>query len=167
MVSSVYWEWELLFITIKLGIKLALFYDILCIFRLLISHSNLLVSIEDFFFWIYAALLIFRMQLEQSDGVLRGFSILGMILGMFLYHKLLGEPMVFLAEKGIGIAKRRLTESTKMFKMKMCKHCDVFEKNRSKHDRKKNPGKKKEAKQSGNAASNDGSAGNDAGGSGK
>ena len=167
MVSSVYWEWELLFITIKLGIKLALFYDILCIFRLLISHSNLLVSIEDFFFWIYAALLIFRIQLEQSDGVLRGFSILGMILGMFLYHKLLGEPMVFLAEKGIGITKRRLTESTKMFKMKLSKHCDVFEKNRSKHGRKKNPGKKKEAKQSGNAVSNDGSAGNDAGGSGK
>ena len=167
MVSSVYWEWELLVIAIKLGVKLTLMYDIIRMFRFLISHNNIFVSLEDFVFWMYAAVLIFELQLGQSDGILRGFAILGMLLGMFLYSKLIGERLVDLAEKGIGFTKRQLTKSAKMFKINLCKHCDVFNKNRSKHGRKKNPGKKKEAKQSGNAVSNDGSAGNDAGGSGK
>ena len=167
MVSSVYWEWELFLTAVKLGVKLALFYDGIRIFRFLIGHKNGIISLEDFFFWMYAALMIFRLQLAQSNGILRGFCILGMIFGMMLYESILGERLVKTFQKGIGFTKRRLTESTKMFKMKLSKHCDVFEKNRSKHGRKKNPGKKKEAKQSGNAVSNDGSAGNDAGGSGK
>ena len=156
MVSSVYWEWQLLLISIKVGVKLALFYDIVRIFRFLITHKNFVISIEDFFFWVYATLIIFQLQLEQSNGVLRGFSVLGMMLGMFLYNKLLGKRVVCLAEKGIGITKRQLTERTKMFKIKLCKHHDVFRKNRSKHGRKKNSGKKEEAKQLGNAVSNDG-----------
>lgn len=163
MVSSVYLEWEFLIITIKLGVKLAFIYDMIRIFRLFLSHKNLFVSIEDLVFWIYATVIIFKLQLEQSDGVLRGFSILGMLVGMFFYYKLLGERLVGLAEKGIGITKRRLTESTKMFKMKLCKHGDVFKKSRSKHGRKKNPGKKKEAKQFGNAVGNDGCIDYDAG----
>lgn len=167
MVSSVYWEWEFLLITIKLGVKLALFYDIIRIFRFLISHKKFVISIEDFFFWVYATLIIFQLQLEQSNGVLRGFSVLGMLLGMFLYNKLLGERLMFLAEKGISISKRRLTERTKMFKIKLSKHRDVFKKNRSNHGRKKNSGKEKETEQSGNAVSNDGSAGNAVGSSGK
>ena len=165
MVSSVYWEWEFLLITIRLGVKLAFIYDIIRIFRFVFSHKNLFVSMEDLFFWIYATVIIFDLQLKQSAGVLRGFSILGMLFGMFFYYKLLGERLVKLAEKGIGLAKSRLTESMKMFKMKLCKHNDVFKKNRSKHGRKKNPGKKKEAKQSGDAVSNDGCIDYDAGSS--
>ena len=165
MVSNVYWEWEFLLITIKLGVKLSLFYDMLRIFRFLISHKNFVIAIEDFFFWIYATLIIFRLQLEQSSGVFRGFSVLGMFLGMLLYNKLLGKRLVSLAEKGIAITKRQLTERTKMFKIKLSKHGDVFKKSRSKHGRKKNSGKKKEAEQFGNAVSNDGSVGYDVGSS--
>lgn len=161
MVSSVYWEWELLLLTVKLGVKLAFVYDGIRIFRFLISHKNIFISFEDFFFWVYASCILFKLQLEQSNGILRGFSILGILAGMLLYNKLIGERLIFLAEKGIGFAKRQLTECTKMFKIKLCKHCNVFKNNRSKHGRKKNSGKEKEAEQSGNAVGNDGSAGND------
>ena len=163
MVSSVYWEWEFLLTTIKLGVKLAFIYDGIRIFRFLITHKNIVVSLEDLFFWIYAAGILFKLQLEQSNGVLRGFSILGILSGMFLYNRLIGERLVGLAEKGIGFTKRQLTESVKMLKIKLCKHCNVFENSRSKHGREKNPGKKKEAEQSCNAVSNDGSSGNDGG----
>lgn len=151
----------MLLTAVKLGIKLAFIYDGIVMFRFLISHKNILVSLEDFFFWIYAAGMIFRLQLEQSDGTLRGFSILGILSGMFLYNKLIGQRLVFLAEKGIAFAKRQLTESIKMLKIKLYKHCNVFKSDRSEHGRKKNPGKKKEAEQPGNAFGNDGSAGND------
>ena len=159
MVSSVYWEWELLLQTIKLGIKLAFIYDGIRIFRILISHKNITVSLEDLVFWIYATWIMFQLQLERSDGVLRGFSVLGMLLGMFLYNKLLGERLLLVAEKGIGLFKRQLTETGKMIKMRLCKHRNVCTKIRSEHGKKKNSGKKKEAKQSGNAACYDGSVG--------
>ena len=161
MVSSVYWEWELLIIAIKLGVKLTLLYDVICMFRFLISHNDFFVSVEDFFFWFYAAVLVFELQLGQSDGVLRGFTVLGMFVGMFLYSKLIGEKLVNLAEKGIGFTKRQLTKRAKMFKIDLCKHCDVSRKNRRRYGKKKNSGKKEETEQSGNAAGNDGSIGND------
>ena len=145
MVSSVYKEWELLLQTIKLGIKLAFIYDGIRILRILISHKNIMISLEDLFFWIYATWIIFQLQLERSEGVLRGFSILGMILGMFLYNKILGERLLFLAEKGIGLFKRQLTEIGKMLKMRLCKQWDVCTKIRSKHGKKKNSSKKEEA----------------------
>ena len=133
MVSSVYWEWSLLLQAIKLGVKLTFVYDGLRIFRILIKHKNIVASIEDIFFWMYSSIIIFEMQLEQSDGVLRGFCILGMLLGMYLYSKILGEYLVAMAEKGIILFKRRLTGILKMFKIKLCKHGNVSEKNRRKH----------------------------------
>ena len=133
MVSSVYWEWSLLLQAIKLGIKLTFVYDGIRIFRILIKHRDVVISIEDILFWMYATVIIFEMQLEQSEGLLRGFCILGMLLGMYLYSKILGERLVVLAEKGITLFKRQLTDMVKMIKIKLCKHCNVSEKNRRKH----------------------------------
>ena len=127
----------------------------------LIVHKNGIVSLEDFFFWMYATLMIFRLQLAQSNGILRGFCILGMILGMMLYESILGERLVKTLQKGIGFTKRRLTESVKMLKMKIYHEGDTLKNSGSKHGRKKNSGKEKEAKQLGNAFGNDGGFGND------
>ena len=163
MVSSVYWEWELLLTAIKLGVKLAFIYDGIRIFRFLMLHKNRTVSLEDFFFWMYASCMIFQLQLKQSNGILRGFSILGVMIGMLLYNTLLGERLVGMAEKGIGFTKRRLTERKKVLKIKLCKKCDAFRKSRSEHGREKNPYKKKEAEQPGDVAGNEGGIGYDAG----
>ena len=97
MVSSVYWEWELLLLAIRLGIKLAFIYDGIRIFRFFVPHGNIIISIEDLFFWIYAGIIIFELQLEQSNGVLRGFSILGMILGSYINNFLnISENIIML-----------------------------------------------------------------------
>lgn len=133
MVSSVYWEWSLLLQAIRLGVKLTFIYDGIRMFRILIKHKNIVISIEDIIFWVYASVIIFEMQLKQSDGMFRGFCILGMLLGMYLYSKILGERLVVMAEKGITLFKRRLTGMIKMFKIKLCKHSDVSGKNRRKH----------------------------------
>ena len=136
MVSSVYWEWSLLLLAIRLGVKLTFIYDGIRMFRILIKHKNIWISIEDIFFWMYATVIIFEMQLKQSNGMLRGFCILGMLLGMYLYSKFLGEHLVVLAEKGITLFKRWLTSIVKMFKIKLRKRCDVSGKNRRKHGEK-------------------------------
>ena len=157
MVSSVYWEWELLLLTIKLGIKLAFIYDGIRIFRLFVSHGNIMISIEDLFFWFYAGIVIFELQLEQSNGVLRGFSILGMLLGMFLYNKILGEKLIFVAEKGSTVFKRRLTKFGKVFKMNLSRKKSVSKNLRRKHGGKKKKKEDKNANPSGSDSGYDGS----------
>ena len=167
MVSSVYWEWSLLLQAIQLGIKLTFIYDGIRMFRILIKHKDAVISIEDIVFWIYAAVIIFKMQLEQSSGMLRGFCILGMFLGMYLYSKILGERLVLLAEKGITLSKRWLTDFVKMIKIKLDRRRDVSGKNRRMHGKEKNTDKKKKAKQTeyvrsssgGNGSSGDASGG--------
>lgn len=144
MVSSVYWEWELLIQTIKLGIKAAFIYDGILLFRLLFPHKNIIISVEDFLYWIYVTAIIFQLQLAQSSGVIRGFCILGIILGMAVYNKLFGERIIAIAEKWICFIKRRLTAARKMLTIKLCKHISVFKKCRREDGKKKNSGKKKE-----------------------
>lgn len=157
MISSVYWEWELLLLSIKLGIKLAFVYDGIRLFRIFVFHRNIFISIEDLFFWIYAGIIIFEQQLEQSNGVLRGFSILGMLLGMFLYSKLLGERMLLTAEKGSVVFKRQLTETGKIFKMGLGGQKSVSKNIRRKHGRKKKAKEDKKANTSGSDSGYDGS----------
>jgi len=159
MVSSVYWEWALLLQSIKLGVKLTFIYDGIRMFRILVHHKNIFISIEDIFFWMYSAVIMFEMQLEQSSGVLRGFSIAGMILGMYLYNKILGERLLRLAEKGITLFKRQLTGVIKMFKINLCKHDGVSEKSRRKHGKRKDTDKKKETEQAEYSRGNSGSNG--------
>ena len=167
MVSSVYWEWELLLLAVKLGIKLAFIYDGIRIFRFFVSHGKIMISIEDLFFWIYAGMIIFELPLKQSNGVLRGFSVLGMLLGMFLYNKLLGERLLLVAEKGSAVFKRQLTKLGKVFKMNLRRQKSVSKNVRRKHGRKKEKKEDKEANSSGSDSGYDGSNCDAGGGSNK
>ena len=142
MVSSVYWEWEFLIQTIKLGVKAAFIYDAFLLFRMLIPHKRVIVSIEDMIYWMYITVIIFQLQMEQTNGILRGYSILGMVLGMGIYNKLLGENIIALAEKWISFVKMRLKSVRKILRIKLGKHKCVSEKNRRENGKKKNSSEK-------------------------
>ena len=100
MISSVYWEWDFFLLSIRLGLKLALIYEGIVIFRMLIPHNNGIKNAEDLCYWIYASMLLFKLQYEQSNGVLRGFSVLGVSLGMMIYYNLIGRYIGKRKKKG-------------------------------------------------------------------
>lgn len=70
-----------------IGILITVLYDGLLICRKVISHNNFWVSIEDFFFWLFCAIGIFCVLIEENNGVLRWFAVLGAGIGMLLYKK--------------------------------------------------------------------------------
>lgn len=76
------------------GAVITIVYDLLRIFRRVISHGNLWIGIEDFVFWVWTALWIFSVLYRENDGNLRMYTILAMALGMLLYHKTISEPLV-------------------------------------------------------------------------
>ena len=81
------------------GALITVVYDVLRIFRRILSHGNLWIGIEDFFFWIWTTFWIFSVLYRENDGNLRIYTILFMVLGMLLYHRIIGEPVVNISGK--------------------------------------------------------------------
>jgi spore cortex biosynthesis protein YabQ len=76
------------------GVILLIVYDVLRIIRRIIIHNGFFVAFEDLIYWVVSSLLIFRMMYQQNNGIIRGFAILAMLLGMILYHSIFSEILV-------------------------------------------------------------------------
>lgn len=76
------------------GMLLIVFYDLLRIFRRVVKHNGLFIAIEDIIYWVVCSILIFRMMYEQNNGIIRGFSILAMLLGMLIFHHAISDFFV-------------------------------------------------------------------------
>ncbi|MGB8453392.1 MAG: spore cortex biosynthesis protein YabQ [Anaerocolumna sp.] len=76
------------------GVLLLIFYDALRIIRRIIMHNGFFVAFEDLLYWVVSSLLIFNMMYQQNNGIIRGFAILAMLLGMLLYHSIFSEILV-------------------------------------------------------------------------
>lgn len=118
MVSSVYWEWNLLTEGLKLGVCLGLIYDGFRLFRILIPHHKFIIDLEDIIYWTISTFLIFRMQNRLADGITRGFVIASLLLGMWTYHKLFGAVWAPLVEKKVLALKQWLTKLTAKIRIK-------------------------------------------------
>lgn len=94
MSDAIGMEVQFFLISILWGIILLVVYDVLRIFRRVVKHAWFFVAVEDVLFWIVSAFLIFRMMYQQNNGIIRGFSILGMTLGMIVYNQSLSDYMV-------------------------------------------------------------------------
>ena len=76
------------------GAILFVLYDLLRIIRRVIKHSEVIVAIQDILYWVISSVLIFRMMYQLNYGIIRGFSVLGITIGMILYKYILSEWVV-------------------------------------------------------------------------
>ena len=81
MSEVIRYEAWLLVLSLLTGAWLMVAYDLLRVFRLMIRHGALLMGIEDFFYWICAGLVTFKLLYEQNDGGLRAYVIAGVLGG--------------------------------------------------------------------------------------
>lgn len=94
-------ELQFFLISILSGAIILLVYDVLRIIRRLIKHDSFFIALEDLFFWVVASLFIFIIIYKENDGIIRGFSVMGMAIGMVLYHFTLSELFVRIITKVI------------------------------------------------------------------
>lgn len=85
--ENIFHELDFFAVSFLLGIVLVLVYDCLRIFRRLLRHSPAWIALEDLCYWIVTAFVIFAMLYQKNDGLIRGFSIGGIVLGMLLYNQ--------------------------------------------------------------------------------
>lgn len=92
--ENIFHELDFFAVSFLLGIILVLAYDCLRIFRRLVRHGAAWISLEDLGYWIVTAFAIFAMLYQKNDGLIRGFSIGGVVLGMMLYNQFISRYTV-------------------------------------------------------------------------
>lgn len=97
MNDFIYGEVELFIVCLLLGGFLALIYDGLRIFRMLLPHCEPVVDVEDLIFWLFTAWMVFRTLFYYNRGALRGYAFLGMFLGVIVYSLTVSRLLLFLA----------------------------------------------------------------------
>ena len=87
-------ELKLFLLSVLWGALILVIYDVIRIIRRLIKHNIIFTTIQDILFWAAVSLLIFAMLYVNNDGIIRGFSVIGMGIGMVLYHYILSDFIV-------------------------------------------------------------------------
>ena len=93
-------EKTFLFNSFLLGIYITFVYDIIRILRRVFRHGNFWLSVEDLAFWIFCGAEVFLLMHRESNGILRWYAVVGALLGMLLYRKLISRFLVKYVSKG-------------------------------------------------------------------
>lgn len=90
------------------GIVILFSYQILRLFRRLISHHILVVNLEDFCYWISVSVYLFRQMYKTTYGSVRWFFILGVVCGIIL-----ANFVIILAKKMYNKMHKKLEKKKK------------------------------------------------------
>lgn len=85
MAAFIYDEMRLFLMCMLTGAALAMVYDMIRIFRMLVHHKDFFVDVEDLFFWLLTAWIVFQILFTYNRGALRGYAFFGLFLGFLSY----------------------------------------------------------------------------------
>ena len=100
--ESILTEVRFFLISILSGATLIFFYDIFRVLRRVIVHGAIWIAIEDFLYWFVCAVLFFAMLYQENDGLVRGFAMGGLFLGMLGYNHFLSPVILRYAVMILG-----------------------------------------------------------------
>lgn len=84
------------------GMVIMFFYDGFRLLRRVVRHGRIIRDIEDLVFWIIAGFIVFSLVYSRNDGNIRWFIIVGVAIGMYLYHISFGRFLVKYTSKYIN-----------------------------------------------------------------
>ena len=99
MSMQIRYEAWLLLLSLLVGGWLMLVYDLFRVLRLMIKHSSFVRGSEEFLFWIFAGIVTFMLLYEQNDGGLRLYAIVGVLVGMALYDRIVSRFLFAVLKK--------------------------------------------------------------------
>lgn len=77
--------------TVAAGMIIGIMFDIYRIVRGFNYLNRFITAVSDFLFWILAAVITFIFFLYTNNGDLRYYTFVGLILGLFIYFKLISR----------------------------------------------------------------------------
>ncbi len=97
--GGIFGELILLAESLAAGVFLMAFYDGLRIFRLAVRHGTLWTGIEDVIYWAMSSFITFLLLLHQNSGILRWYSVVGVLSGMLVYNITVSRILFHLLKK--------------------------------------------------------------------
>lgn len=88
------------------GVVIAFMYDVYKIYRRLLKTRKIVATIQDLLFWVVIAMVATSVLVFSNDGKVRGYSLLGFILGALIYHLLLSKVVVKAINEVLKVIKR-------------------------------------------------------------
>ena len=84
-------EFYIFLVSINYGLILGVIYDLYRVFRYYSKPKKILTMIEDFILWLIITLVFFIFLLRNTDGVIRGFIVVGFLIGYIIYYKIISK----------------------------------------------------------------------------
>lgn len=105
--------------SVAMGIALTLSYDLLRVFRRVVSHNSILIAMEDVCFWLVWTYITLEGIHIYGDGVLHWYMAVGILFGVILFH----YTISCVSLKFVNYILYKVKKSTKKHK-KMLKNSD-------------------------------------------
>lgn len=86
-------------LSIILGALLGVFYDFICVIKLTLSYSKLYECILDIIYFCLISVFTFLFVIAFNFGKIRFYIIIGVFIGLFAYHKIIGLRIVKLIRR--------------------------------------------------------------------
>ncbi len=99
-------ETRLFLLSIVVGVGLSLLYDLLRVLRLQTRHRPIVVSLEDLLYFLVCAAVTFGFALKDNSGQIRGYILIGELLGWGCWHLTAGELAVKIASGIFALLRR-------------------------------------------------------------
>ena len=104
-----------------IGMALMCAYDVIRALRRLIVHNPLAAGIEDVVYWFSAGIIVFLLLYDHNNGIVRGFVIVSVIIGMLIFEALFGRWII----KIVNLLGKPLQKLHKRYKMKRTKEKQI------------------------------------------
>ncbi len=108
------------------GLFFALFYDVFRALRKIYNYSAFSVFLQDISYFAVISPIVFLLTLSLTNGELRLYVFIGVILGFFLTRILISKIFVFLLVKLFGLMKRIITLFSKGVNIFLNKISKIF-----------------------------------------
>ncbi len=107
---------SMLLISIFLGAAMGLTYDLVRIFRRIISHNNILIFFQDIIYWIVWAFVVIDKIHVFNSGEVRFYIFLGIGIGILVYVYTIGWVLWKIVSHILCLIKKSRKKSKKMLK---------------------------------------------------
>lgn len=85
MNEVIYYQLKTLIIFAFTGAIIGVVFDIFRIRRRAFGTNNIITYVEDILFWIIAGIILTIVTMKYTDGTIRNYMIIGLILGALIY----------------------------------------------------------------------------------
>lgn len=86
-------EIQLFFRAAISGVIFVIIYDLQRILQNIIPHSRVAIRIEEGLYWTAVGIFIFYDLYRSNQGIFRGFILVGILMGGYLYERLIGHRL--------------------------------------------------------------------------